>query len=69
MLENNTYNLMAQMVEENKSLWRIKQMYREDAQHCKECIEFWNKLERQKEDDVRELEKLIREHVAVKAGT
>ena len=62
MLDNNTYNLMAQMVEEHKSLWRIKNAYKRDAQACGECEEFWDKLYARKEEQVRELERLVRQH-------
>lgn len=63
MFDNNTYNLMTQMVEEHKSLWRIKNMYKKDAQNCKECVDFWNKLEKDKEDHIQDLTKLIKDHV------
>ena len=65
MLDNNSYNLMAQLVEESQSLWRIKNSYKKDASMCNECTEFWSRLERQKEDLVRELEQLVTEHTQV----
>ncbi len=68
MLDNNTYNLMTQLLEEHKSLWRIKDVYKRDAEHCGECVDFWDRLEKSKEDYVRELEELIREHTAVKVA-
>ena len=64
MLENNLYNLMTQMVEEHKSLYRIKNMYKKDSKDCKECLDFWNKLEKDKEDHIRELQALISPHLA-----
>jgi hypothetical protein len=63
MLDNNSYNLMAQLVEESQSLWRIKNTYKRDASMCQECEEFWQRLERDKENTVRELEKLVHEHM------
>ncbi len=63
MLDNNTYNLMAQLVEENQSLWRIKKMYKNDAENCEECLEFWKKLENEKEARISEFEKLIQKHL------
>ncbi len=33
MLENNVYNIMAQLVEESQSLWRIRNSYIKDAQY------------------------------------
>ncbi len=62
MLDNNTYNLMAQLTEENKSLWRIKNNYMGDAEGCSECIDFWKKLAQDKERHVDELINLIKGH-------
>ncbi len=63
MLDNSLYNLMIQMVEENKSLWRIKNMYKKDARHCDDCEKFWSNLEAEKEQRVDELKELIKTHV------
>ncbi len=40
MLENNVYNLMSQMLVESKSLWRIKNEYKRDAEGCSSCAAF-----------------------------
>ena len=64
MLDNNLYNLMLQMVQENKSLWRIKNEYKKDAKTCKTCKAFWDKLEASKEKHINELEALIKKHMA-----
>lgn len=63
MLENNVYNLMSQMLTESKSLWRIKNEYRRDAEECSSCAAFWVELERQKEENIRKLEAMIRDHL------
>jgi len=63
MLENHTYNLMKQLVQENKSLWRIKNDYKKDAGTCVECSTFWKKMEKDKEDHVAELTGLIKKHL------
>ena len=65
MLDNNSYNLMAQLVEESQSLWRIKNTYKKDAAMCGECSDFWDRLEKQKEETVRELERMVTEHTQV----
>lgn len=65
MLDNNTYNLMEQITEESKSLWRIRNSYMSDASPCSECLDFWQKLAIDKEQHIRELEKLIMEHTQV----
>jgi hypothetical protein len=63
MLDNNTYNLMAQMIEENKSLWRIKNNYIKEASECTECRGFWEKLKKDKEEHIADLEKLLKHHL------
>ena len=49
---------MRQLVEENASLWRIKDVYLNDAQNDEEK-EFWQKLGERKEELVKELEEMI----------
>jgi hypothetical protein len=63
MYDNHIYNLLAQLVEEHQSLWRINNNYKNDASGCKECKSFWDKLEKDKEDHIRELEELIKTHI------
>jgi len=63
MLDNHIYNLMNQLVVEHKSLWRIKKMYKEDAQGCDDCIAFWEKMEQDKENHINELSELIKNHL------
>jgi hypothetical protein len=43
-LSNNTYGLMSQLLEENQSLWRIKNNYKNDAKGDSEAEEFWTEL-------------------------
>ncbi|HJX23131.1 MAG TPA: hypothetical protein VJ574_01800 [Candidatus Bathyarchaeia archaeon] len=63
MLENNLYNLTQQMTIENKSLWRIRNMYKKDAEGCPECLKFWKALEKDKEEHVKELRELLKKHL------
>lgn len=60
MTENHIYDLMAQLVEENKSIWRIKNMYLADTVKHNECKDFFQKLLEKKEKTVEELTSLIR---------
>jgi hypothetical protein len=62
MLENHIYNLHHQLVQENKSLWRIKNMYMKDAGDCVSCKAFWEKMEKDKEEHIQELLRLIKSH-------
>ncbi len=68
MLSNNVYNLMMQMVVENKSLWQIKNNYLNDATGCTECKEFWQRMIQDKESHIGELESLIRTHFSQKVA-
>lgn len=63
MFGNHLYNLVNQLAQEHKSLWRIKKMYKGDAGDCTECKTFWDKMEKDKEDYVEELKGLIKSHV------
>lgn len=60
MLDNHLYNLMAQLVEENKSLWRIKNKYLTDAGDNLESQAAWQKLVDQKESVVADLLALLK---------
>jgi len=63
VLDDNTYNLMMQLIEENQSLWRINNNYIRDAGGCGECQEFWKKLQKDKEEHIKELEELVKKHL------
>jgi len=63
MFDNHLYNLMAQMTEEHKSLWRIKNMYMKDAGDCADCTAFWKKMEQSKEEYIGELQELVMKHM------
>ena len=53
MLDNNTYNLVAQLAIENKSLWRIKNNYKKDANMDTENNQLWDLIEKDKEEIVK----------------
>lgn len=63
MLENHVYNLLLQLAEEHKSLWRIKDEYLKDAGDCVDCQAAWKKLEVDKEAHVAELTALVKKHL------
>lgn len=63
MLDNHLYNLFLQLVQEHKSLWRIKKNYFEDAKDCQECQNFWQELQKEKEAQVAKIEELIKKHL------
>lgn len=62
MLENHLYNLHLQLTQEHKSLWRIENNYRKDAESCKQCQEFWSKMEQDKKNHIQELVQLLKAH-------
>lgn len=63
MLDNNTYDLMEQLLIENKSLWRIKNNYKNDSLKDEEDIQLWNLIEKDKEEIVKLLTEKLREHL------
>jgi hypothetical protein len=63
MLDNHIYNLLLQLTQEHKSLWRIKNEYVKDSGDCEECKEFWQKLEKDKEEQIKELTELVKKHL------
>ncbi|MBE3115878.1 hypothetical protein IMZ68_01605 [Candidatus Bathyarchaeota archaeon] len=63
-LSNNTYDLMSQLLEENQSLWRIKNNYKNDAKGDSEAEKFWEYLEKDKEDHVKRLTELLAKRIS-----
>jgi hypothetical protein len=60
MYDINTYNLMTQLAEEQRSLWRVRQMFKSKAVGCDDCGRFWERLERQNEENVKLLEGILK---------
>lgn len=63
MLDNNTYNLMEQLLIENRSLWRIKNNYKNDAALDDETRQLWSRIEKDKEEIVKLLTERLRERL------
>ncbi len=63
MLDNNTYDLMEQLLVENRSLWRIKNNYKNDSAVDNENKELWNFIEKDKEEIVKLLTEKLRERL------
>lgn len=59
MEHNNTYNLMNQMTQESKSLWRIKKTYIKEAK-TKQMKDFWTKMAKDKEAHLKELKTILK---------
>jgi hypothetical protein len=63
MLDNETYDLLEQLLIENKSLWRIKNNYKTDSAMDKETKEIWNFIEKDKEELVKILTEKVKERL------
>ncbi len=63
MRDNDTYNLMEQLEVENRSLWRIKNNYKNDASTDNESKQLWSLIEKDKEKVVMLLTEKVRERL------
>ena len=64
MLHNHIYNILMQLTEENKSLWRIKNEYKNDADACDDCLKLWSELEKTKEEFVAKMSEIAKNHLS-----
>ena len=60
MKNNNLYNLMTQLTQEARSLWRIKNEYKKDAAKSKELAQFWAEVAKEKEVLIEDLKAVIK---------
>ena len=60
MMSNNLYNLMTQLTQEHKSLWRIRKEYQKDAGKDMAVKKLWMKLAKEKEMQITELQALVK---------
>jgi hypothetical protein len=63
MMDNNVYDLMEQLLIENKSLWRIKNNYKNDSAMDNETKQVWNFIEKDKEELVKMLTEKLKERL------
>jgi hypothetical protein len=63
MIDNHGFNLMNQLTQEQKSLWRINNFYKKDAGDCVDCVKFWEQLAADKEAHIRALEEEVKKHL------
>jgi hypothetical protein len=54
---------MMQTVDEHKSLYRIKNMYKKDAKTCKQCQALWNQIEKDKEKHIQQIQDVLMMHM------
>ena len=55
MLDNETYDLLEQLLIENKSLWRIHNNYKSDSAKDNETRQIWRVIEKDKQKTVKML--------------
>lgn len=63
MFDDHLYNMMNQLIQEHKSLWRIKGQYLSDADQCEDCTEVWNRVAESKERNIAEMTEIVRKHL------
>ncbi|MEK7560517.1 MAG: hypothetical protein AAB539_01005 [Patescibacteria group bacterium] len=63
MLNNHAYNLVEQLAQEHKSLWRVRNEYATDAEGCEQCLAWWKKMTDDKESHIAELLAMIKSHL------
>ncbi len=62
MYNDHIYDLLSQLTQEHRSLWRIKKYYLKDSRNCKKCRDFWQKLAKEKEAHIKEIVELLKQH-------
>ncbi len=61
-MKNDLFNLINQLTQESKSLWRIKDQYQNDAV-TDEQKDFWLRIQKEKEILVAELQERIKKEM------
>lgn len=64
MLRNNLFNMMNQLVQESKSVWRIKNQYMQEAVGSDDVMAVWKEIEKSKEEQIAKLQTLIKKYNA-----
>ncbi|MFH1047362.1 MAG: hypothetical protein V1738_03595 [Patescibacteria group bacterium] len=54
---------MSQIVEDHRSLWRMRDMYENDSGECHECRDAWRALADKREAELNHLVELLRRHM------
>ncbi|GIW66209.1 MAG: hypothetical protein KatS3mg095_0107 [Candidatus Parcubacteria bacterium] len=62
MHKNHIYNLISQLTQEHRSLWRIKKYYIKDSGNCRQCKNLWQKLSKEKERTIIEILEILKNH-------
>ena len=60
MKNNNLYNMMHQLTQEQKSLWRLEGDYKKDAAKHPALKKFWAQLAKEKQQHIADLTAMIK---------
>ena len=63
MLDNHLYNLFSVITEESRSLWRLKNEYKPDTEHCEDCKKLCAQIVAEKEEHINKLQEVIKKHL------
>ena len=61
-MNNHLYNLLSQLVQDRRSIYRIQKFYLKDSRGCQKCQNFWKKVLKQKELETEELIRVLKNH-------
>ena len=62
-MNNHDFNIINQLTQEQKSLWRIENHYIPEAKN-KDEEKFWKKLKKQKQKNVAELSEMVKKSLS-----
>lgn len=63
MLDNKVYNLMIQLIQEHKSLWRIRNHYINECGDDEDQKKFWTMMEEDKKEHIEDLLNLLKKEL------
>lgn len=61
-MKNHIYNLLSQLVQDRRSIYRIQKYYLKEARGCKECLKFWKEVLARKEEETELIINLLKKH-------
>ena len=64
-MDNHTYDIIKALTKKADAAW-VYDQYLKDSQGCEECRNLWEKLKKEDEKDIRELEKTLKDHKIAK---
>lgn len=63
MKDNNLYNMMHQLTQEQKSLWRLENQYVKDAKTNPALKKYWANLAKEKKAHIADLKAMIKKEL------